>query len=249
MSLSDNVPFTMPVAPANNGNGGYGSSWGGDGLFWIVILFLFAFCGWGNGGFGGNGNNGGGVMDGYVLTSDFANVEHKLDGVNNGLCDGFYAMNTGMLNGFAGVTQAVNTGFSAAELSRANQQAAFMQQLFNMQMQSQNCCCENRAAIAQVRYDMATQACDTRTAVANSTRDIIANQDANSRAVLDYLQNSKLRELEAENASLKLAASQAAQNNYLVNTLRPAASPAYIVQNPYCCNQQYTGCGYGSAVA
>ena len=246
MSLSDNVPFTMPVAPANNGNGGYGCGWGGDGLFWIVILFLFAFCGWGGNGWGGNS---GGVMDGYVLTSDFANIERKLDGVNNGICDGFYATNTGMLSGFAGVTQAVTSGFMSAELSRAQQQAALIQQLFAMQMQAQDCCCENRAAIAQVRYDMATQACDTRNTVQVAARDIIDNQNANSRAVLDYLQSSKMRDLEAENASLKLAASQAAQNNYLVNTLRPPASPAYIVQNPYCCNQQYTGCGYGCCAA
>ena len=219
MSLSENVPFTMPVAPAGNGNSGYG--WGGDGLFWIVILFLFAFCGWGGNGWGGN--NGGGVMDGYVLTSDFANLERKLDAVNSGLCDGFYAMNTGMLNGFAGVTQAVNSGFQNAELARCSQQAALMQQLFAMQMQAQECCCENRAAIAQVRYDMATQACDTRNTVQVAARDIIDNQNANSRAVLDFLQNSRMRDLEAENSSLKLAASQAAQNNYL--TTAAAAAP------------------------
>ena len=238
MSLSDNVPFTMPVAPANNGNGGYGCGWGGDGLFWIVILFLFAFCGWGGNGWGGNS---GGVMDGYVLTSDFANIERKLDGVNNGLCDGFYAMNTSMLNGFAGVTQAVTSGFMSAELSRANQQAALMQQLFAMQMQAQNCCCENREAIAQVRYDMATQACDTRNTVQVAARDIIDNQNANSRAVLDYLQSSKMRDLEAENASLKLAASQAAQNNYLVSALRPSPTPAYITCNPWAA-APYGGC-------
>lgn len=188
-------------------------------------------------------------MDGYVLTSDFANIERKLDNVNNGICDGFYAMNTGMLNGFAGVTQTVTSGFSAAEIARCNSQMAFMQQFFALQQSLSDCCCQNREAIAQVRYDMATQACDTRNTVQNATRDIIDNQNANSRAVLDYLQNSRMRDLEAENASLRLAASQAAQNNYLVNTLRPPASPAYIVQNPYCCNQQYTGCGCGCGVA
>nr|DAU58526.1 MAG TPA: hypothetical protein [Caudoviricetes sp.] len=243
MSLSDNVPFTMPVTPVNSNGDGFG--WGG-GLFWIVILFFLAAFGWGGNGWGGNN---GGVMDGYVLTSDFANIERKLDSVNNGICDGFYAMNTGMLNGFAGVTQAVTSGFSAAEIARCNSQMAFMQQFFALQQSLSDCCCQNREAIAQVRYDMATQACDTRNTVQNATRDIIDNQNANSRAVLDYLQSSKMRDLEAENASLKLAASQAAQNNYLVNTLRPPASPAYIVQNPYCCNQQYTGCGYGCCAA
>lgn len=236
MSLSDGTPMmTMPVAPANNYGGGMGM-WGQDWI-WIIVLFLF---GWGRNGFGGNGNNG--VMDGYVLTSDFANIERKLDAVNNGICDGFYAMNTGMLNGFAGVTQAVTSGFSAAELARCNQQAALMQQLNAMQMQNQECCCENRAAIAQVRYDMATQACDTRNTVNTAARDIIDNQNQNSRAILDFLTQSKFSDLQAENQGLKLAASQAAQNNYLISQLRPTPIPAYQSCNPWA-GGTYTGCG------
>ena len=198
--------------------------------------------GWGRNGFGNNGNGNGGVMDGYVLTSDFANIERKLDSVNSGLCDGFYAMNTGMLNGFAGVTQAVTSGFSQAELARCNQQAALMQQLNAMQMQAADCCCENRAAIAQVRYDMATQACDTRNTVQNATRDIIDANNQNSRAILDFLTQSKLSDLQTENQNLKLAASQAAQNNYLISQLRPCPSPAYITCNPWA-GSGYGGCG------
>lgn len=182
-------------------------------------------------------------MDGYVLTSDFANIERKLDNVNNGLCDGFYAMNTGMLNGFAGVTQAVTNGFYSSELSRCNQQAALMQQLNAMQMQAQECCCENRAAIAQVRYDMATQACDTRNTVQNATRDIIDNANSNSKAILDFLVNSKMQDLQTENQNLKLAASQAAQNNYLVSQLRPCPTPAYITCNPWASSAPCGACG------
>ncbi len=229
------------LAGQGDGNSNRGGMFGGDG-WWAIIIFALIF-GWGNGGWSGNGNgsNGGGVVDGYVLTSDFANIERKLDGVNNGICDGFYAMNTGMLNGFAGVTQAVNSGFSTAELSRANQQAALMQQLNAMQRSADNCCCENRAAIAQVRYDMATQACDTRNTIQNVARDITDNQNAGTREILNFLTNSRLRDLEAENSTLKLAASQAAQNNYLVNALRPAPIPAYRVQNPY--SYDANGCG------
>ena len=235
MSLSDGAPMmTMPVAPANNYGGGMGM-WG-DNWIWIIVLFLF---GWGRNGFGNNGN--GGVMDGYVLTSDFANIERKLDSVNSGLCDGFYAMNTGMLNGFAGVTQAVTNGFSQAELARCNQQAALMQQLNAMQMQAQECCCENRAAIAQVRYDMATQACDTRNTVQNATRDIIDNQNQNSRAILDFLTQSKLQDLQTANQELRLQASQAAQNNYLISQLRPTPIPAYSSCNPWA-GGSYNGC-------
>ena len=237
MSLSDGgVQATMPVAPTGMMNSGFGG-FGGDGAWWIIILFLFVFCGWGNNGWGGNGN-GGGVVDGYVLTSDFANVERKIDSVNQGLCDGFYQQ-AQLANG---TNMAMANGFAQAELSRSNQQAALMQQLNAMQMQAANCCCENRAAIAQVRYDMAAQACDTRNTVQNATRDIIDNANSNSRAILDFLTQSKLADLQSENQGLKLAASQAAQNSYLVSQLRPSPIPAYTVQNPYCCNQ-FAGCG------
>lgn len=238
MSLSDGgVQATMPVAPVNSSNGGFG--WGGEGSWFIIILFLFAFLGWGNGGWGNNGN-GGGVVDGYVLTSDFANVERKIDSVNQGLCDGFYQQ-AQLVNG---TNMAIANGFGQAELSRSNQQAALMQQLNAMQMQAANCCCENRAAIAQVRYDMATQACDTRNTVQNATRDIIDANNQNSRAILDFLTQSKLSDLQAENQGLKLAASQAAQNNYLISQLRPCPSPAYITCNPWA-GSGYGGCGSG----
>ena len=238
MSLSDGAPMmTMPVAPANNYGGGLGL-WG-DSWIWIIVLFLF---GWGRNGFG-NGN-GGGVMDGYVLTSDFASVERKLDSIANGICDSTFALNNAITGGFATTTQAINTGFGNAELSRANQQAALMQQLNAMQMQAANCCCENRAAIAQVRYDMATQACDTRNTVNTAARDIIDANNQNSRAILDFLTQSKLSDLQTENQNLKLAASQAAQNNYLISQLRPCPSPAYITCNPWA-GSGYGGCGSG----
>jgi hypothetical protein len=228
MSISEGMPtMTMPVTPANGSGNGFG--FGGDGAWFLIILFLFAFCGWGGNGWGNNAGNSGGVVDGYVLASDFSNIERKMDIINGGLCDGFYAVNNTLL-----------TGFGNAELSRANQQAALMQQLSAMQMQAANCCCENRADIAQVRYDMATQACDTRNTVQNATRDIVENQNANSRAILDFLTNSKMRDLESANQELRLAASQAAQNNYLISQLRPTPIPAYASCNPWA--GSYTGC-------
>ena len=251
MSLSDGgVQATMPVAPTGMMNSGFGG-FGGDGAWWIIILFLFVFCGWGNNGWGNNGNSG--AADNYVLASDFATlqrqidsaastIERKSDSTQQGICDGFYSMNTTLLNGFAGVNQNMNSGFQNAELSRCNQQAALMQQLNAMQMQAADCCCENRAAIAQVRYDMATQACDTRNTVQNATRDIIDANNQNSRAILDFLTQSKLSDLQTENQNLKLAASQAAQNNYLISQLRPCPSPAYITCNPWA-GSGYGGCG------
>lgn len=212
-------------------------------------LFLAIFCGWGgNGnGFGNNGRNSGGVVDGYVLASDFSNIERKIDSVNQGLCDGFYQQ-AQLVNG---TNMAMASGFAQAELSRCNQQAALMQQLNNMAMQAQECCCENRAAIAQVRYDMATQACDTRNTVQNTTRDIIDAMNCGFRSIDQRLtaqelaaKDAKIAEQNQQLFGYQLAASQAAQNNYLVSTLRPSPSPAYVVANPYCCNSGYNyGCG------
>ena len=237
MSLSDGgAPMlTMPVSPTNSG-GGFG--WGGDGAWRIILFLIFAVFGWGGNSWGNNAGNSGGVVDGYVLTSDFANVERKIDSVNQGLCDGFYQQ-AQLVNG---TNMAMANGFAQAELSRSNQQAALMQQLNAMQMQAAECCCNTQRSIEGVRYDMAAQACDTRNTVQNATRDIIDNANSNSRAILDFLTQSKLSDLQAENQGLKLAASQAAQNSYLVSQLRPSPIPAYTVQNPYCCNQ-FAGCG------
>lgn len=223
MAITDGGPtMTMPVAPTGMMGGGFGGENG-----WLVILFIILLFGWGRNGYG---NNNSGVVDGYVLTSDFASVERKLDAVNNGICDSTFALNN-----------AINGGFATAELSRANQQAALMQQLNAMQMQSQECCCENRAAIAQVRYDMATQACDTRNTVQTAARDIVENANANSRAILDFLTQSKLQDLQSANQELRLAASQAAQNNYLISQLRPTPIPSYPSCNPWA-SGSYTGC-------
>ena len=137
----------------------------------------------------------------------------------------------------------------SAEISRANQQAAFMQQLNAMQMQQANCCCETREAIQGVNYNLATQACDTRQTIQNGTRDIIENQNANARAVLDALtaqrieaKDAKIAEQSQQIFAAQLAASQAAQNNYLLNQLRPVPIPAYQSCNPWA-SGSYTGCG------
>lgn len=255
MSLSDSgIPMTMPIQPANSNSGG-GFGWGGEGSWFIILFLIFAMFGWGGyGGFGGNGG-GSGVVDGYVLTSDFANIERKLDGVNNGICDGFYAMNTGMLNGFANVTQAVNQGFSQAEIARANAQMAFMQQFFSLQQQISNCCCETREAIQGVNYNLATQSCETRSTIQNGTRDILENANSNTRAILDALtaqrieaKDAKIAEQNQQLFAAQLAASQSAQNEMLKAYMsgqfayyNPRPVPAFPVSAPY----QYSGCGNG----
>ena len=252
MSLSsDGTVMTMPVQPANTNSNGGGFGWGDNGALWLIVLFLFIFAGgWGNGnGWGNNAGNGAGVVDGYVLTSDFANIERKIDNVNNGLCDGFYQQ-AQLING---VQQGMSNGFMSAEISRANQQAAFMQQLFAMQMQQANCCCETREAIQGVNYNMATQACETRQSINTVTRDIIDNQNANARAILDAMtaqrieaKDAKIAEQNQQLFAAQLAASQAAQNEtlkaYMSGQLayyNPRPVPAFPVPAPY----QYGNCG------
>lgn len=250
MSLSDGgVQATMPVAPTGMMNSGFGG-FGGDGAWWIIILFLFVFCGWGNNGWGGNGN-GGGVVDGYVLTSDFANVERKIDSVNQGLCDGFYQQ-AQLVNG---TNMAMANGFGNAELSRSNQQAALMQQLNAMQMQAAECCCNTQRSIDGVRYDMATQGCDTRNQLQTNTRDIIDAMNCGFRSIDQRLTAQELAAKDAKIAeqnqrlfAADLAASQSAQTldmrNYVSAQFayyNPRPVPSFSVPAPY----QYTGCGCG----
>ncbi len=262
------VPISMNVEPAGSGynnNGGFGGF--GDG-WWAIIIFAMIF-GWGNGGWGGGfgGGNGTGVQGALTrgdLCADlnFNNLDAAVRGVQQGLCDGFYAVNTSLLNGFHGVDNAVcNLGYQTQQGFNSVNNAICnlgynVQQGFNttnvamlqgqnaLQSQLADCCCENRAAIAQVRYDMASQACDTRNTIQNTTRDIIDNNNANTRSILDFLVQDKISTLQAENQSLKLAASQADQNAFIAaNQSAQTAElirrlgadcpqPAYVVQPP-----------------
>ena len=257
---TDLSPADIAAVSGNNRNNG---GWMDNGWVWLIVIFLF--CGWGgNGMFGGRGASG--AADNYVLASDFATIQRQIDSAastlerkadlaQSGLCDGFYAMNTTLLNGFSGVNQNMSNGFMNAELSRCNQQAALMQQLNNMQMQQANCCCDTREAIQGVNYNLATQACDTRNTIQNATRDIVDNQNCNARAILDALtaqrieaKDAKIAEQNQQIFAAQLAASQAAQNAYLVNQLKPCPIPAYLVQNPSCCyGTATTACGCGIA--
>ena len=231
----------------NNGrNGAFGDDWA-----WIIILLL---CGWGNGGFGFGGNRaaaGTTTREEISYGFDMNGIENGIRGIQQGLCDGFYAMNTGMLNGFNGVQSTLCQGFSgvndaitqstiadmqsdfALQTAINNSTTALTAQLTGMAAENAACCCDLRTAIA-------TQGCDTRRAIADSTRDIIDSNNAGVRSILDFLTQDKIATLTAENQSLKFAASQIAQNNYLVSALRdPCPVPAYVVPNPNCC---YNAC-------
>ena len=234
---------------------------------------------WGNGGWGGNGGAG---LQGALTRADlcqdmnFQGLENGVRGVQQGLCDGFYAMNTSILNGFNGVDNAVcNLGYQTQNGFNATQ-VAMMQGDNAIQTQLSGCCCDIRSAIkdsqfanlqgqnaiqtqiaetgcntnfnlergfSDINYNMATNTCALKTQMANDTRDIIDSQNAGTRAILDYLCQEKISDLQAENQNLRLAASQQAQNNYLVSQLRPCPTPAYITCNPWASQTPYGSCG------
>lgn len=248
------VADALALGSRNNDNN---DGWGGGNGYWI--FFLFFLLAWGNGGWGGFGNGNGAGLQG-ALTRDqlcqdmnFQSMENAIRGIQSGICDGFYAMNTGMLNGFAGVNSALQAGFAGVDNAVCTL-GYNMQQGFNTTnialMQGQNalsaqlaqCCCENRAGQADIKYQMATDTCAIQNTIQNTTRDIIDNNNCNTRQILDFMVNTRLQELQTENQNLKLAASQERQNNYLVNALRPCPQPAYITCNPFT-----GGYGYGSA--
>lgn len=239
MTTSEGIPAVMNVTPTGNGNG-YGNGWGGDWASWIILFLIFGLFGggYGFGGFGGFGGMGGAGV-GYGVESimqrqlDTQSIIAKLDSIGNGLCDGFYAMS----NAINGIGTTVMQGF--------NQQTIAMLQGQNaIQSQIAGCCCDVQRAIDGVNYNAAANACATQTAIANATRDITDTSNSNTRAILDYLYQDKLSTLQAENQSLKLAASQAQQNvalgammeaqtaEILRRTGAECPTPAYIVQPP-----------------
>lgn len=226
---------------ATNGGYGNGGMFGGNNDWgWIIILLLFGWNGRGFGGGFGGGYGSGGVGENYVLATDFATIERKLDGVNNGLCDGFYAQNTNMLNGFAGVQQTLCQGFSGINSSIANlgyQQAqcccdlkgeikdvAYGNAMNTNQLDRRisDCCCDLEKMNMQNRFDAQAYNCNTLQAI-----------DKLGDRIIDHLTQDKIATLTADNQALRLAASQEKQNRYLVNELRPCPIPAYITCNPY----------------
>lgn len=252
--MDGNYSLADIAAATGNGRNNDGM-FGGDGAWWLIVLFLFVFCGWGNNGWGNNGNGGG-----YAATAatqadiqrgfDNSAVISKLDGINSGLCDGFYAMNNGMLTGFNGInTNIMHTGFGIQQAINADT-VANMQNTNALQAQLANCCCETREAIQGVNYNMAQNTCALQNTMNSNTRDIIDNQNAGTRAVLDYLCAKENADLRDKVQKLELAASQSAQNAYiaanqeaqtaeLIRRISPMPVPSYVVPAPY----PYSGCG------
>ena len=256
--MNEDTNMIMPVAPAygSYGNGGFG--FGNNGDFWLILILLFAFGGWGNGGFGGGTWGADGLYpwlnNQQTISGGFQNqaLGTSIGALQNSITSGFGDVATQLCGGFAGVNASVNNAQNAiaqqlyanqiADLERSfNAQTATTQGMNNIGMSLQNCCCENRQNIADVKYTVANESNATRFADANNTRDIITNQTQNTQAILDKLCaleldgiKGQLAEAQRENVSLQnqlnmatLRESQTAQNAFIAQGLNNEVDQLY----------------------
>lgn len=278
MSLSEGYgglsAADVAAVTGNCGNNGNDGMFNGNGAWWLIILLLFA-----NGrGFGGFGGYGGGMMPmmPWVTSTTTQNdVQRGFD-------------QSAIISGLNGITSAVSNGFSNAEISRCNGQTNILQAMNTNQASTvaginslatalQNCCCENRAGIADLKYVIANENCADRVAVSDGIRDLMAANTANTQALVNSTnagfqgimekicqlelagKNQQIADLQSAlneanrrasqtEQTAQILASQSAQTAALQQYLRPTPNPAYIVQNPNCCpSQNFSGCGCGFA--
>lgn len=260
MDNSNEFATGYAVGRDTNGNCGYGDGmFGNNSLAWIIILLLF---GWGRNGFGGYGGFGGGCNAPCATQADVRSAVDqqtlisKIDQQTYGIADTFTALNNTLNNNFRGIDNAICTlGYQGAQ--HANNLSAQMadcccktqtnierntnQGILNtnaIQQQISSCCCDLEKMNMQNRFDAQAYNCNTLQAI-----------DKVGDRIIDYLANEKTQALRDENFALRLAASQAQQNEALLNKLSPCPSPAYVVPNPNCCynaNVTYSNCGCGS---
>ena len=266
MAISDESgSMVMPVAPMYGNGNGNGFGFGGDWAWILLLLVLFGNNGWG-GGYGGgfdglypwmnNSQNINGGFRDQMLNTSIASIGDKIT-------SGFGDVQTALCGGFAGVNAGIANGFAQAEIADNSRQMANMNQMFGIQSTLQQCCCDNRAGLADLKYTVATEACADRAAVNDALRDVIAANSASTQKILDQLcadkieqKNDIIAQLRSElmyargqaSQDVQTAAIQAGQRalaNEVEQYVLPTPRPAYIVANPNCC-QQFSGCGCGA---
>lgn len=254
--LNNSTPFYMPVQPSNGNNNGNGF-WNGDGI-WAVIIFALIF-GWGGNGIGGFGGGQGSAVN-YTLASDFATIQRQLsdgfnsinnalDTQNTGICNLGYTnleltnqTNMNMMNGFNQVQAQLADCCCKTQQGIKDTQYAIATTGAGIQSAIKDCCCDTEKQFMQTRYDNAQANCATLTAI-----------DKLGDRIIGYMDNQNTQNLRDENFALKLAASQASQNNFIQNLVKPPINPCYVTQNPYCscgnANPYGFGYGYGTTIA
>ena len=255
LTTSEMSPADLRAVMGNNDDG---FGFGGNGAWWIIILLLF---GWGRNGFGGYGGNGSGQGGGYGypypypccgtpatqadLSAAFASnsVLSGINGIDSTLCQGFNGINTAILQNGYNTQAGINT----------------------LSHQIADCCCQTQRAIDRVAYENQSNTCALQNTIQNTTRDVIDNANANSRAILDFLVKDKIDTLQSENLSLRFRASQSEQNAFITANQQAQTAelirrlgadcptPAYVVQPPQpvtfptnCCGQANYAGGCGS---
>ena len=251
MALENGVTTTMPVIPMGGGQGGFGDF--GGGWMWLIVLFVL-LGGWGGGFGGGYGGN-----DIYPwmnqsnqISNGFTNQANGLaiNGLQSAVTSGFGDVQTALCGGFAGVNASVNGAANSITQQMYQNTIADLERSFAVQSQLQNCCCENRSSVADLKYTVATEACADRAAVGDALQAVIASNTANTQKILDRMCQQELDALKTANIALQnqvnmqaLAASQTAQTaqliadntaqtQYIVNRVAPYPIPAYTVANP-----------------
>ena len=276
MDSGNGTGMIMPVAPTGSFGGGFGNGFGGDGGWWILLLFIL-LGGWNNNGYGAGANGfGGGGLYPWMNQSQQINdgfrdqmINGNITGIQNAVTTGFGDVQQALCAGFAGV----QNGFAQAEISANARQMADMQQNFALQSQLAQCCCDNRAATADLKYTVATENCADRTAAMQNTRDIIENQTRNTQAIIDKLcqleldgVKNQLAQAQRENVGLQnqlnmatLRESQTAQNAFIqqgfanevdqlynrLNNCPVPTTPVYGRTPIFTCGNQNPGCGCG----
>lgn len=252
MALAENegVGTTMLVSPTGNNNGFGG--FGGDGSFWILLLFILL----GGNGFGNNGGFGGNGLYPWM---------NQTDTINGGFRDQFLNSNIASIrDGIGNISTQLCNGFAQAEIAANSRQMADMNQNFALQSALQNCCCENRAGIADLKYTVATENCADRTQSLQNTTAIIESQNKNTQLILDKLCQQELDNLKERNISLQnqlnmatLRESQTAQNAYIaqgfanevdalynrLNNCPVPTTPVYGRTPIFTCQNNGCGCG------
>lgn len=272
---SNGIPATMLVGPTGFSGGNGNNGFGGDNGWWIILLILLlaGTNGFGNngGGFGG-GNATGGLypwMNQANLTSEGFQNQLMNDNITS-IRDGVHDITTQLCNCCSDVQMSLANGFAGVEQGANTRQMANMQQIFGLQSQLADCCCENRLATAQTQNIIQNEGNSTRFADATNTRDIITSQTAGFQRILDQMcadkidaKNEKIADLERQLTMANLSASQLAQTarlersnadvidglyNRLSNCPVPSM-PVYGSQPIFTCgcnNNNSCGCGCGS---